>query len=212
MKIEIGKTKPANFTEAWPGELNMSSHFECGAVVPNVLSMITTLKENGKTNACFYAGITFAGGPGHYYTVMPWTGKSHTYYNILRDKEFCVNFVSSKYCGACNKTIEFNGDGDDEISAGGFTSEPCKTVIVPRLGEAFISLECKLIETHDIAGLGKEKIFIGEVQLAHIEEGFHQFDKMCSLDGFMFNINSAQNLKSDERMPYAKAYLMPFDE
>lgn len=212
MKIEIGKTKPANFTEAWPGELSMSSHFECGAVVPNVLSMITTLKENGKPNACFYAGITFAGGPEHYYVVMPWTGQSHTYFNILRDKEFCVNFISSKYCGACNKTIEHNGDDDDEISVGGFTSEPCKTIKVPRLGEAFISLECKLIETHDIAGLGKEKIFIGEVQLAHVEEGFHQLDKMCSLEGFIFNINSAQNLKSDERMPYAKAYLTPFSE
>lgn len=212
MKIEIGKTKPANFTEACPGELSMSSHFECGAVVPNVLSMITTAKENGKPNACFYAGITFAGGPENYYVVMPWAGQSHTYFNILRDKEFCVNFISSKYCGACNKTIEHNSDDDDEISVGGFTSEPCKTIKIPRLGEAFISLECKLTEAHDIAGLGKEKIFIGEVQLAHVEEGFHQLDKICSLDGFMFNINSAQNLKSDERMPYAKAYLTPFSE
>ncbi len=212
MKIEIGKNKPANFTEAWPGELNMFSHFECGAVVPNVLSMITTLKENGKPNACFYAGITFAGGPEHYYVIMPWGGKSHTYFNILRDKEFCVNFISSKYCGACEKTIENNGDEDDEINAGGFTSEPCKTIKIPRLGEAFISLECKLVEVHDIAGLGKDNILIGEVQLAHVEENYHLLDKICGADGFMWGINSAQNLKSDERMPYAKAYLTPFNE
>lgn len=212
MKIEIGKTKPVNFTEAWPGELSMSSHFECGAVAPNVLSMITTLKENSKPNACFYAGITFAGSPEHYYVVMPWAGQSHTYFNILRDKEFCVNFVSSKYCDACNKTIENNGDDDDEISAGGFTSEPCKTIRVPRLGEAFISFECKLVEVHDIDGLGKDNIFVGEVQLAHVEENYHLLDKICGFDGFMFNINSAQNLKSDERMPYAKAYLTPFNE
>ena len=37
MKIEIGKEKPANFKEMWPGELEFFSHFDCAAVVPNVL-------------------------------------------------------------------------------------------------------------------------------------------------------------------------------
>ncbi|MCL2884659.1 MAG: hypothetical protein FWF49_04170, partial [Oscillospiraceae bacterium] len=88
MKIEIGKTKPANFKEAWPGELSFSSHFECGAVVPNVLSLITTLKENGTNNACFYAGTTFAGNAENYYIILPGLGQSHTFSNITRDKEF----------------------------------------------------------------------------------------------------------------------------
>jgi len=212
MKIEIGRTKPANFREAWPGELNCSSHFECGAVVPNVLSMITTLKENGKPNAAFYAGTAFMGSPENYYVLLPGMGQSHTYFNILRDREFCINFISSKYCGSCEKTIEHNGDDDHEIAAGGFSAEPCRTIAVPRLGESFMAFECNLTETHDIAGLGKNTIFIGEVQFVHVEEEYHLLERLCGPDGFMYNINSTQNLKSDERLPYAKAYLAPFEE
>ncbi|MDR0294123.1 MAG: flavin reductase [Oscillospiraceae bacterium] len=211
MKIEIGQSRPANFREMYPGELSFSSHFECGAVVPNVLSLITTLKENGKYNACFYAGTTFAGNEGKYYVILPGMGQSHTYANILRDREFCVNFISSKYYKACGKTIEHNDDGDDEISEGGFTAKPCKTIKAPRIEESIVSFECRLVSAHDIAGDGKSVLYIGEVQLAHVEENSHLLDRICGPDGFMVNINSAQNLLSEERMPYGAAYLTPFE-
>ena len=211
MKIEIGKTKPENFTETYPGELSNSSHFECGAVVPNVLSLITTTKENGRSNACFYAGTTFAGDAEHFYIILPNLGGSHTSTNILRDKEFCVNFLSSKYYKACGLTIEHNDEDDDEITAGGFTAKPCKTVKVPRIEESIVSFECKLVSSHDILGDGKTVIYIGEVQLAHVEENSHLMDRLTGPNGFMYNINSAQNLLSKERMPYGAAYLTPFE-
>ena len=210
MKIEIGKARPANFTEAYPGELNHSSHFACGAVIPNVLSLITTRKENGAANACFYAGATFAGGKDRYYALLPGMGQSHTSANIVRDKVFCLNFISSRYYAACGKTIEHNGEDDDEIRAGGFTAQPCKTIDVPRIGEAIVSYECRLVSAHDIAGDGQCVIYIGEVELAHVEENSHLLDRVTGPDGFMYNINAAQNLLSGERMPYGAACLSPF--
>ena len=75
-----------------------------------------------------------------------------------------------------------------------------------------MAFECKLVEAHDIAGLGKNYIMIGEVRLAHVEEGFHLLDKLCGPDGLMFNVNAAANLGTGERMPYAKAWLAPFEE
>ena len=210
MKIEIGKEKPTNFKEAWPGEFALYSHFEYGAVVPSVLSLITTLKENGEYNACFYAGITFTGNKDNYHIILPGMGQSHTCANILRDKVFCVNFISSKYYKACIKTIEHNDEGDDEISAGGFTAMPCKTISVPRIEESIVSFECKLVSTHDITGNRKNMIYIGEVQLAHVEENSHLLERISGPDGFMYTINSAQNLRSEERMPHGAAYLTPF--
>ena len=88
-----------------------------------------------------------------YYIILPGMGQSHTYANILREKEFCVNFISSKYYMACGKTIEHNDEGDDEISVGGFTAMPCKTISVPRIEESIVSFECKLVSTHDILDL-----------------------------------------------------------
>ena len=211
MKIEIGKERPVNFKETYPGELVNNSHFDCGAVVPNVLSLITTLKENGKHNACFYAGSTFAGDNSNYFIILPGMGQSHTYANILREREFCVNFISSRYYNACGKTIESNGESDDEINVGGFTAMPCKTIKAPRVEESIVSFECRLASAHSITGNGDNVIIIGEVMVAHIEENSHLLERISGQDGFMYNINSAQNLNSEERMPYGAAYLTPFE-
>ena len=51
------------------------------------------------------------------------TPDSHTGTNILRDREFCVNFLSSKFYAACKKTVEENEYETDEIFTGGFTAE-----------------------------------------------------------------------------------------
>jgi flavin reductase (DIM6/NTAB) family NADH-FMN oxidoreductase RutF len=212
MKIEIGKTRPENFRESWPGEYSYFSHFEHGAIVPDVLSMITTKKESGIPNACFHSGTVFTGDPGAYYVVMPgFVEGSHTYANILRDREFCVNFLSSKYYPACKKTVQFNSDEDDEIAAGGFTPERCKTIGVPRIGEAMLSFECKLISAQAIDGRGRNILLIVEVQLAHGDENCHKLDMLCGENGCMYNIPSPQNPLTEERMPTAAAFLKPFD-
>ncbi|MFA5206702.1 MAG: hypothetical protein WC708_20070 [Lentisphaeria bacterium] len=44
MKIEIGETKPAHYTEYWPGQYKFFSHFEYVSGVPHALFLITTLK------------------------------------------------------------------------------------------------------------------------------------------------------------------------
>ena len=53
-------------------------------------------------------------------------------------------------------------------------------------------------------------IYIGEVLFAHVEENSHLLDRISGPDGFMYNINSAQDLRGEERMPYSAAYLTPF--
>jgi flavin reductase (DIM6/NTAB) family NADH-FMN oxidoreductase RutF len=210
MKIEIGRERPEFFQESWPGEFDHFSHFEGGAAVPGVLSLITTLKGNGRNNACFFAGASFMGDKDNYYAVLPGMGGGHTYANIMREKEFCVNFISSEYYAACEKTIANNEEGDDEITAGGFTAEPAKMIKAPWIGESFVSFECKLVTAYDIAGNGKYIICIGEVLLARVGENYHLPDHICGNSGFMFSINAAANPLTGERMPFAAAYLTQF--
>ena len=210
MKTEIGMERPANFKESWPGEYTCFSHFEHAAVVPQVLSLITTLKNNGKPNAAFHAGTVFSGDPSGYYAIMPGISYSHTYDNILRAKEFCINFLSKAYYAACMKTVEENGEDTDEIMAGGFTAEPCKTIGGFRIKEALLSFECKLVSSQDITGQNKLFMFIGQVQLAVVDENCHKLENICGPKGFMYNIPAPQNPLKDERMPTAAAYLTPF--
>jgi len=210
MKVEIGTERPDHFKESWPGEYSYFSHYEHGAIVPQVLSLITTLKENGKPNAAFHAGTVFAGDPTGYYAMMPGLSFSHTYTNILRDKEFCINFLSSEYYDACKKTVEENGDETDEISAGGFTPEPCKTIGGFRIKEAILSFECKLTSVQDITGQNHLFLVIGQVQLGIVDERCHTLEHICGAKGFMYNIPAAQNPLKTERMPTAAAFLTPF--
>lgn len=152
----------------------------------------------------------FSGDPSGYYVIIPGLSHSHTYENILRDKEFCVNFLSSKYYSNCKKTVAENGDDTDEIAAGGFTAELCKTIGGNRIAEAMLSYECKLTSVQDITGRNKLFMVIGQVQLVTIEENCHKLDFMCGPDGFMYNIPSPQNPLTEERLPTAAAYLTPF--
>lgn len=209
MKIEVGKARPENFKEAWPGEYVFFSHFEHNAVVPQVLSMITTTKPNGKTNACFHSGAAFMGDKNGYYILLPGICNSHTYENILRDREFAVNFLSSQFYSSCKKTVAENEEDTDEILVGGFTPEPCKTIGGFRIKESILALECKLVSTQDLTGSG-HFLFVGQVELAIVDENCHKLENICGENGFMYNIPSPQSPLTQERMPTAAAFLTPF--
>jgi|WetSurMetagenome_2_1015567.scaffolds.fasta_scaffold426430_1 flavin reductase (DIM6/NTAB) family NADH-FMN oxidoreductase RutF len=193
MKIEIGETRSNNFAEDWPGQYDIFSHLEFACGVPSVLFLITTLKESGKPNACLHAWSTFAGDSGGFFAVMPGLMQStHTYRNILRDKEFCVNFLNPDYYERCIKTINQNGDDVDELVVGGFTAEAAKTVKPPRIAEAFLSYECTLESSSDLSGKGLNAMIIGRVRHAAVDES-HSVNEICSKNGFMFNVHSPKN-------------------
>lgn len=210
MKIEIGAQKPVNFKEYWPGQYEFFSHFEYVSGVPHGLFLITTIKENGKPNINFHSWSAFTGDSGGYYAVLGGLGMhTHTYANILRSGEFCVNFISSRYYDAALRTIEHNEDETDEFAAGGFTLEAAVTVKVPRIKEAFLCFECTLKSTEDLSGKGITSLVIGRVNHAAVEENNHNIDKVCGADGFMFDVHSPKNPLTGEGKTTALAALNP---
>jgi flavin reductase (DIM6/NTAB) family NADH-FMN oxidoreductase RutF len=200
MKIEIGDLKPDNFQDRFPDEFSVFSHFEIALGIPHSLFLITTVKENGKSNACFQSWSSFSGDCGGYFAITPLLHKTHTYHNILRTKEFCINFMSAQYFDACYKTVFDNLDDTDEIAAGGFTPEPASCIRVPRIQEAFLSLECALHSNIDLSGKGISSLIIGKVLSAAMDSGYlNGSAKKYGQDGFMYYLYDLHDFASGDQ-------------
>jgi len=200
MKIEIGSTKPDNFVDRWPGEFNIFSHFEMALGIPHCLFLITTLKENGKPNACFQSWSSFCGDSGGYFVITPLLQKTHTFLNILRTKEFCINFLSARYFDACYETVFNNSEDTDEIAVGGFTAEQASCITVPRIREAFLSLECILQTTLDLSGKAISSLIIGKVLSAAMDEEYiNGSEKKYGQDGFMYYLYDLKDFASGDQ-------------
>jgi flavin reductase (DIM6/NTAB) family NADH-FMN oxidoreductase RutF len=200
MKIEIGCIKPDNFMDRWPGEFTIFSHFEMALGIPHSLFLITTLKENGKPNACFQSWSSFTGDSGGYYALTPLMQTTHTYRNILRGKEFCINFIGAQYFDACYKTVTNNSDDTDEIAAGGFTPEKACSIRVPRIQEAFLSLECKYHSSMDLSGKGISSLIIGNVVSAAMHSDYiNGTEKKYGQDGFMYYLYDLHDFASGDQ-------------
>ena len=73
------------------------------------------------------------------------------------------------------------------LSIGGFTSEPARCIAVPRIKEAFLSLECQLKTDIDLSEKGIQSLVIGQVLLAAMEEDYlNGSEKKYGQDGFMY--------------------------
>lgn len=203
MKHEVGAALPAHFKETWPGQFSVFTHFEFTAGVPQALCLITTLKENGKANACFHAWQCFTGDNA---VIAGLNTGSHTYQNILREKEFCVNFLSAAHYDACMKTVEENGAENDELLDAGLTPEEAETVKAPRVKEAFLSMECRFTAAHLLSG-EKTMLLLGRIAHAAVEENFRAPEKLCSAEGFMYNVHEPIDPKEGKSAPTAVATL-----
>jgi flavin reductase (DIM6/NTAB) family NADH-FMN oxidoreductase RutF len=200
MKIEIGDNRPSNSSEKWPGEFEVFSRYESVLGIPHSLFLITTVKENGQPNACFQSWSSFCGDSGGYFALTPLLQKTHTYHNILRTNEFCINFLSVRYFDACYETVFNNAEGTDEIAIGGFTSEPGHCINVPRIREAFLSLECIFDSQIDLSRKGISALVIGKVVWAAIEDDYvNGSEKKYGPDGFMYYLTELEDFAANDK-------------
>lgn len=200
MKIEIGKEFPRYFKPLYPEEFNLFHHFETTAGIPSVLFAITTWKENGKPNICFHSWSCFHGDKTAFFAVMGGLYQhTHTFANIKRDKCFGINFLPVSFYDRLIETINNNRDDTDEFKAGGFTAEEAKTVDVPLIKEAFLSMECVLKDISDLSGAGITAMVTGEVQRITIDEEYTKgYEKRYGKDGFMLLAPGPQNVITGE--------------
>jgi flavin reductase (DIM6/NTAB) family NADH-FMN oxidoreductase RutF len=170
MKHEIGTAQPEYLVEDWPGKYSVFSWLEYVITVPNPIFLITTLKENGKPNANLHSWGFPVGDCDHFSILLALLDGTHTFANILRTGEFCINYPSAKHYQACSATIAQNGIDNDEIRDAGLTIEAAKTITAPRIAECFFNLECKLEWNRSLCTGSCWQVISGQVLHAAVDE------------------------------------------
>ena len=194
MKYELN-SQPECFKETWPGQLKTFSWMDYVTAIPQTVSVITTWKEERIPNACLQAWSTYTGDGSGYHVIFSIMNHYHTYKNILKDKEFVVNFPRIVLFPKCFKTIANNSEEIDEITSSGLTIESSKVVNAPRIKECFLNLECRY-EWHKPLHKGSLwSVFAGEVMHVAIEKN----SSSSGPDGFTFYIPPSKNLETGKQ-------------
>jgi flavin reductase (DIM6/NTAB) family NADH-FMN oxidoreductase RutF len=204
LKHEIDVTTPESLEEFWPGSYDLFSWLDYVVTIPNSISLITTRKANGAPNACLQAWGLLVGDRDNYTSLLAMHDYYHTYANIMREGEWCVNYPSIEYYPQSFETINVNHDENDEITDAGLTVEASKKVQAPRIAECAISLECKL-EWHRPLYEGSSWVLAaGKVVHIAVDETVMSTDPVERMQSMrlMYNIRGLINPISGETNGY----------
>ena len=195
MKHEIEITTPENLPDIWPGSYDLFSWLAYVVTIPNAISLITTRKANGAPNACLHSWGLLVGDRDNYSSLLAMHDYFHTYANIQREGEWCLNYPSLEYYPQSFETIHVNHDNNDEITDAGLTVEASQKVKAPRIAECAINLECRL-EWHRPLYEGSSWVLVaGKVlHVAMAEEVIvtDPAERMKAME-LMYNIRGALN-------------------
>ncbi|MCK4541302.1 MAG: flavin reductase [Spirochaetales bacterium] len=196
MKIEFDMEKPLSAKENWPGQYDLFSWVEYATNIPFPIFIITTLKENRKPNANLWSWCFFTGEGKGFYWIISLLNSTHTYKNIGKDKEWCINVPSLDQWDQCRRSIENNDLEIDEIHNSGFTVEPSVRIESPRIKECMISFECKQEWKKQLFPGSRYTIFAGRV--VHV-----------AIDSHAIQLNQKERLEQMKIMYSLRAQLDP---
>ena len=143
-----------------------------GSITPRPIALVTTLGSQGANAAPF----SFFNGVGSDPAMVMFSvgdkggAAKDTVANILEIPEFVVHIVSDAIREKMNICAIDYPRGVNEIEQAGFTALASKKVRPPRIAEAPIALECRLLQRLEI-GRGPYHLIIGEVLYFHYHEG-----------------------------------------
>ncbi|MFC4991624.1 flavin reductase family protein [Rubritalea tangerina] len=141
-------------------------------ITPRPIAWVTTLNEDGSTNAapfsffnCFGSRpplVVFA--PGNREPGVP----KDTARNIRRHRQFVIHTVDASVMHAMNDSAAPHPYGVSEVDLNKLTLTPSETIDVPRITEAPVALECS---EHSCIEIGANRLVLGIVQRVHVREG-----------------------------------------
>lgn len=203
MNFEHDQKKPDNFHEDWKGQFNIIPWMAYISAIPHVIYIVTTLKEDGTPNAALEGWSSFTGEGENFFVIMSGLIKtSHTYQNIKRDKEFCINFLSADYLDNFKKSISENSDDIDEIKNSGFSPEQSLSINVPRIQESFLKLECEFEWEKELIPNSTNMTLCGRVKHISAERDFviKKVTEKYERNSFVFHLMAMKNPYTGERI------------
>ena len=143
-----------------------------GSITPRPIALVTTLGSQGPNAAPFSFFNGVGSDPAMIMFSVSNTGghAKDTIENIREIPEFVVHIVSDAIKDKMNICAIDYPRGVNEIAEAGFTTVASKKVRPPRIAEAPVAFECRLLQTLEL-GRGPYHLVIGEVLYFHYHEG-----------------------------------------
>ncbi len=154
-------------------------HLCISAVVPRPVAVITSVDPSTGILNCAPYSYTSLGGHDppivtHGLTVSRAAGKKDTLRNIEASGEWVMNVLTTNYLDQANGCSASLAYGDDETKLVGLeVLDDCTTVKVPRLKDARVAMECKLLTKTEITnaeGRHTNTVVIGQVTKFHLHQ------------------------------------------
>ena len=152
-----------------------------GSIVPRPIAFVSTIDKQGRRNLApfsFFNGVCSNPPIVLFSTVIRKDGThKDTLNNVEQTREFVVNIVSEEFAGQMNETSADVAPDVDEFELSGLTPTPSDLVKPPRVKEAKITMECKLVQVIQFGtGPGGGCTVFGEILRFHIaDELFDNF-------------------------------------
>lgn len=168
--------------------------------LPAPLVVVTTYKENKKTNATLQSWLTFSNSDGFYCIFADVNKHGHMYESIKQQKSLVINFPSADVYMKCHSTIYHNQYDDDEIQMAGLTAEPSSTVNAPRIKECFLNLECQYVWEKELTPNSYHIVMCVKVVNVVMDEDYYNEQKKGRYGntGYLYNIHSPINPENGE--------------
>ena len=147
-----------------------------GAVSPRPIAFASTIDKQGNVNLSPFSFFNcFGANPPILIFSPARRGRDnttkHTYENVLEVDEVVINIVNYAMVEQMSLASTEYPKGVNEFEKSGFTPVASTKIKPPRVAEAPVAFECKVIEVKPIGGkAGSGNLVICEVLLAHIKD------------------------------------------
>jgi flavin reductase (DIM6/NTAB) family NADH-FMN oxidoreductase RutF len=152
-------------------------------VVPRPIAWITSLNGSGVVNLAPFSFFNAVSGAPPYVVVgigrRDGGAPKDTARNIQTTGDFVVNLVTEELFDAMNISAADFPPDESELEAAQLHTAPSAHVRTPRIGEAQVSLECKLFSSQP---LGTNTLIVGEVVMFHVAD--HLVGPRMHINGF----------------------------
>ena len=149
-----------------------------GSIVPRPIAWVSTISKEGVHNLAPFSFFTAVCAEPMTVCFSPMRrgtdgGKKDTLVNIEETGEFVVNIVGEDLVSQMSLTSADLPPEVDEFHEAGLTPVPSISVKPPRVGEALVAYECKLLQVVHVgeAQAGAGALVLGTVQRLHVADG-----------------------------------------
>lgn len=160
--------------------------FLIGSIIPRPIAVISTRNVDGSNNLAPFSFFTAVSASPMIIAFSPMIRNSDgsfkdTVKNILREKEFVVNFCTEDNYLAVNRASTELPYGEDEFTFTGLTPMDSDIVKAKRVKESPVHFECVFKDMLCYGTTpGSGSIITGEVKLIHVDESVMRDGKIAT--------------------------------